>query len=443
MKFCNGDFISFVELGDILNPFFLSQNITAIQGEKSYDIIYSDEDSLYQNKHINPIFKPDWSPDNLLNRNYIKKSSLFRTSLINRLDIQDPDKNPSFEYDLLLKCSEKTSQIKHLSEVLYHQQKDNKTQHSKSAQEAITNALYRRGENGSVEYADNSEDYFRVTKEIKGTPLVSIIIPTKNMASILKQCIDSIINKSSYTNYEIILVDNGSTEKELFDLVSDYKKELGEKFNCYPHNIDFNFSKLVNYGAKIAKGQYLVLLNNDTEVISNKWIEAMLQEAQNPKTGAVGAKLLFHNNTIQHCGVIMGVGGISAHCFIQSNKDSEGYMNRIQSVTNYTAVTGACLMVSKEKYLEVGGFNEKLAVEFNDIDFCLQLLNAGYYNVYTPSAELYHYESLSRGTSDTSKRILKEINYMKKKWSKFIDRDPYYNKNLSLDFFDFRLKSAK
>jgi GT2 family glycosyltransferase len=280
---------------------------------------------------------------------------------------------------------------------------------------------------------------FRLKREIINRPLVSIIIPTFNRADLVKVCIESIERKTTYKNYEIILVDNNSNESYSLS----YFDKISKKHTVLKYSKPFNYAAINNFAVKHAKGEHILLLNNDTEVINGDWIEAMLEYSQLPEIGAVGAKLLYPDDSIQHAGVILGIGGVAGHSHKYFLRTAEGYIGRVNSAQNISAVTGACLMVKKSIFKEVGGLDEQnLAVAFNDVDLCLKIHSAGYRNVYTPFAELYHYESISRGYEDKPekiKRFEKEKKFMMKKWSKLLKNDPNYNPNLTFTKEDFSL----
>jgi GT2 family glycosyltransferase len=248
---------------------------------------------------------------------------------------------------------------------------------------------------------------------------------------------------TEYPDFEVILLSNNSDEKRLFQLCDAWKQKYGNRFILKEMNYPFNFSKLMNDGADIASGEYLLLLNNDTEVIHADWMSAMVEQSQRKTIGAVGCKLLYPNDTIQHAGVLIGLGGAAGHAFTHIHRDAPGYFNYIQSTNNYSAVTAACLMVRKEAYLSVQGFDEDFVVEYNDVDFCLKLMDSGLSNVYLPHVELYHYESLTRGhphmTKESYERHIKELNLFKERWQKYIDDDPCYSPNLSRGHHDFSL----
>ncbi|MCI5587346.1 MAG: glycosyltransferase family 2 protein, partial [Lachnospiraceae bacterium] len=286
------------------------------------------------------------------------------------------------------------------------------------------------------------KDIRHIKYEIYNNPLISIIIPNKDHVEDLSRCINSIINKSSYKNYEIIVVENNSTEKETFEYYEKIKRENKAKVCIWED--EFNYSAINNFGEEISKGEYIVLLNNDIEVISENWIEEMLMYAQRDRTGAVGCMLYYPDDTVQHAGVIVGIGGIAGHSHKHFKRGEKGYCDRMAAVQNMSAVTAACMMTSRKCFEEAGGLDEKLKVAFNDIDYCMKLRKAGYDVIFTPFAEMYHYESISRGYEDTSEkeaRFRSEVNYFMDKWGDVIRRgDPYYNPHLTLRYEDFSLK---
>jgi len=273
---------------------------------------------------------------------------------------------------------------------------------------------------------------------------VSIIIPSRNKADLLRKCLRSIDKKSTYRNFEVILIDNNSNEKDFFALVKQYSRQNSFTFKCIQDKEEFNFSRLINLGRKNASGEFLILLNNDIEVISPDWIEAMMEHVQRNEVGVAGAKLLYDNDTIQHAGVIIGLGGAAGHVLVGEDREGPGYFNYVNMLNTYSAVTGACFMVRTTVFDQVGGFDETFGTEYNDVDFCLKVMDAGFRNLYVPHCELYHYESMSRGhphsTSESYKKHVKEVNLFRKKWKKYVENDPCYNPNLSLGVHNFGLK---
>ncbi|MBR5897683.1 MAG: glycosyltransferase family 2 protein, partial [Lachnospiraceae bacterium] len=289
------------------------------------------------------------------------------------------------------------------------------------------------------------ETIFKIRYKLNGSPLITIVIPNKDHASDLKRCVYSILEKSTYTNYEIIIVENNSTEKATFDLYEELK-EASDKISVVTFEGEFNYSAVNNFGVSFAKGEYILLLNNDTEVITLNWLEEMLMYAQREDVGAVGAKLYYADRTIQHAGVVIGLGAhrTAGHTHYKMPKENLGYMGRLCYTQDVSAVTGACLLVKKSLWDEVGGLDTDFKISLNDVDFCLKLREKGYLNVFTPFAELYHYESVSRGLDDSgekAERYNKESEHFRTKWKEVLEKgDPYYNANFSLDRSDFSVK---
>lgn len=446
LELATGDFICFMDHDDLLTKDALFHFADALNLDSSLAIIYSDEDKITEKgRYTQPNFKPNWSPDTFLSRNYISHFVGIKKSIVDQLNGFRVGFEGSQDYDLLLRATEVSQQIHRIPKILYHwRMHDKSTAMNEEAKDyaflsgvkALNEALQRRNIKGIASLQSGKPGFYRIRYTLENTPKVSIIIPTYNNSEVLTTCIHSIFEKTSYQNFEIILINNNSNEKALFDCFELWKSKYGEQFQLLDCPYPFNYSKLMNDGVAHASGDFILLLNNDTEVIQNNWIEQMLHHAQRKSIGAVGVKLLYPNDTVQHGGVVLGIGGVAGHTFIGAKKDDPGYFYYLTSVTNYSAVTAACLMVEKSKYLAVGGFDEQLAVEYNDVDFCLKLIEKGYYNLFNPDVVLYHYESLTRGhpyaTKESYKRHLSEVKYFKKKWQSYIDNDPFYNPNLSL-----------
>jgi glycosyltransferase involved in cell wall biosynthesis len=441
-----GEFICLLDHDDLITPDALFQFAKKLNEDSSIDIMYSDEDKINnKNWFVQPAFKPQWSPDNFLSRNYIGHFVCLRTELVKKVNGFRIGFEGSQDYDLLLRITELTNKIVRIPKILYHwRMHDGSTASNegakdyafKTGEKALNEALSRRGINAKAKLQKGKPGIYSIDYKLNGNPKISIIIPTKNNASVLETCLKSVFEMSSYSNFEVILIDNNSDEDSLFELLDKYKQQEPERFKVLTLSYAFNYAQLMNDGAKASTGEYILLLNNDTEVLNPDWLEKMLSHSQRKEIGAVGAKLLYPNDTIQHAGVVIGIGGVAGHTFISAEKDEPGYLFYLTCVNNYSAVTAACLMVSKSKFFEIGGFDENLAVEYNDVDFCLKLIEAGYYNIYNPEVVLYHYESLTRGhphaNRESYKRHIKEIKYFMSKWQKFIDDDPCYNPNLTL-----------
>ncbi|MCH2216304.1 MAG: glycosyltransferase [Flavobacteriales bacterium] len=454
LEIATGDYIVLMDQDDLLTKDALFQNLKVINSHETVHLIYSDEDKVNDfGEHGEAHFKPDWSPDNLLSRNYLGHLTVFEVGIFRRIGGWREGFEGSQDYDLVLRFTEQTDAVYHIPRILYHwrihaasaaSSEDAKPYAYIAAQRALTEALERRKEPGQIDFLQGFRGYSVRYNLNNPTAKVSIIIPTKDKTDLLKVCIESIVEKSTHKNYEIVVVDNNSEEKVFFQYMDSCKKRLGDRFNCVRAEIPFNFSKLINIGAQECTGDYLVLLNNDTEVISPDWMEGMMEQSQRPSIGVVGVKLLYPDNTIQHAGVIMGLGGAAGHVLVGEDRNGPGYFNYVNMTNNYSAVTAACVMIKKDLFDSVNGFDEKFSVEYNDIDFCLRIRETGRNNIYLPHTELYHHESISRGHPHASKASyelhLKEIQYLKDRWMNYIDHDPCYNPNLSLGAHDFRMK---
>lgn len=454
LELVSGEYTVLMDQDDLLREDAFYEFVKLINQKSNVDMIYSDEDKIDENGlHSVPYFKPDWCPENLLSRNYINHVCVFNTSQLRNIGGWRVGFEGSQDYDLLLRYTEKYTNIYHIPEVLYHWRIHRESAASdetakpyahRTAQQALTEAMARRGYESKFSFLDGFRG-FQVRHKIKdNSQLVSIIIPTKNKHTYVRKCIDSIANKSTYKNFEIILIDNNSDDKKFFNLVNLYKKQTKFKFKYIRDEREFNFSRLMNLGRKHANGAYLVLLNNDTELITPDWLEAYIEHVQRPEIGVAGCKLLFEDETVQHAGVIIGLGGVAGHAMIRESRYGPGYFNYINLFNNYSAVTAACVMMRTEVYDKVNGFNEDYAVEYNDVDFCLRVVEAGYRNIYIPHIELYHYESISRGhphaTKESYNRHVIEVKQFKRKWSNYIEKDPCYNTNLTLDNESFAIK---
>jgi glycosyltransferase involved in cell wall biosynthesis len=452
LALATGEYTLLLDHDDLLSADCIYHVVDAINNDNTIDLLYSDEDKIDENGvHSVPHFKPKWCPDHFTSRNYLGHVVVCRTSILNQIGGFRAGFEGSQDYDMLLRFIEKTQNIHHIPRVLYHwrihkasaaHSEEAKPYAYIAAQNALTEHFDRIGQPAKVDFLPGFRGYSIRYNYAKGQ-LISIIIPTKDNAEVLKVCIDSIFEKSTYQNFEIIVISNNSKEKALFELLDQYAKKYPTNFAYWEHNIPFNFSKLMNFGREKAKGDYLLLLNNDTEVITVDWMESMVEQVQRPEVGVAGVKLLYPDNTIQHAGVVIGLGGIAGHTFVGMHKDEAGYFNYIQSINNYSALTAACLMVKVSDYDKVGGFNEEFEVEYNDVDFCLKLKELGLNNVYLPHVELYHYESLTRGHPHMNKesyaRHIKELDLFKANWQKYIDDDPCYNIHLTRGAHDFRL----
>ena len=444
LELATGEFIALLDHDDVLTPDALYEVVHLLNQHPEADMIYSDEDKLNEKgQFASPFFKPDWCPDSFLSRMYTCHFGVYRRELVNQIGNFRIGYEGSQDYDLVLRLTEKTDYIFHIPKVLYHWRI-----HSESAASgteakpyayqagltALQDAIDRRGEKGIVQQVQGFPGHYIVRYEIKEYKQVSIIIPTRDLGELLDRCLESIFTKSTYPNYEVILIDNGSVEDYTHQVITKWKEKESSRFKCYRLDIPFNYSKLNNYAVSQAKGDYLLFLNNDTEIITSDWIEAMVEQAQRPSIGAVGALLLYPDNTIQHAGVLLGVGGIAGHGHKYFPKVDGGYFNQIVSMNNYSAVTGACLMCRREVFEKVGQFDEQLAVAFNDVDLCLKIFSQGYHNICLPHVVLYHHESKSRGSDETAEkrnRFEQETELIRQRWKAILKHDPCYNPHLS------------
>lgn len=449
----NGDYIAFADHDDLLAPNALYENASAIRENPAAELLYSDEDKIgIGEKYMQPNMKPDFDPDFLRSVNYICHLLVVKKSLIDKVGMLDPAYDGAQDYDFVLRCTEATENIIHIPKILYHWRffegstaanPESKTYAFEAGRRAIEAHYRRLGLPATVEMGEYPGIY-RTVYHWEGTPCVSILIPNKDHIDDLDKCLKSIDKGVRYPNLEIIIIENNSTEEETFLYYRDLAAR-DDRVKVVYYEGGFNFSAINNFGAKEAKGEYLFLLNNDTEFISDDVIGEMLSFCRRDDVGAVGARLYYEDNTIQHAGVIVGWGGIAGHAFVNQNRGETGYQHRIICQQDLSAVTAACLMVKKSVYDEVGGLTEELAVAFNDIDFCMKIRRAGYLIVYDPFAELYHYESKSRGLDQGNPekvaRFQNEMAIFQKRWPEILrDGDPYYNPNLSMVTQDFSLK---
>lgn len=447
-----GDYIVLFDHDDILSKGALFEIAKVIKDENS-DYIYTDE-ALFTNNIKKPLtvhFKPDFSPDTLRSYNYICHLSAFKRDLFYKVGMFKEEYNGSQDYDLALRLSENAKNIVHIDKVLYfwrvHQNSVSSGADAKpytiiSAKKALKDHLERVGLKGQVMDSKDPSTY-KIEYDIIGNPKISILIPNKDHVNDLKVCLNSIYKKSTYQNFEIVMVENNSEEKETFEYYEKIKEQY-KNLKVVNYKNKFNYSKINNFGAEYCTGEYILLLNNDVEVLTDNWLEEMLMFAQREDVGAVGCKLYYPDDMIQHGGVIVGLGGVAGHSHKRFDRNSSGYMFRLNIAQNLSACTAACLMMKKSVFHQIGGFDEKFEVAFNDVDLCLRIRKLGKLIVYTPYSELYHYESISRGDEDTPEKIRRfqgEMNRFKDRWEDFLEKgDPYYNSNLTLDREDFSFK---
>lgn len=446
MEMATGNYIALFDHDDIMCPSALYENMKVIC-EKNADFIYSDE-ATFNGGDIYDIvtyhFKPDYAIDNLRANNYICHLSVFDRTLIEKVGMFDEAYDGSQDHDMILRLTSAANRVEHIAKILYlwrshknsvSQDINSKTYAIDAGRRAVRDSILRDGMNATVESSPAFPTIYKINYEIIGKPLISIVIPNKDCLKLLATCIDSIVKRSTYENYEIIIVENNSETEEIFKFYELISKLDFVRVIRYEEK--FNYSRINNVAVKEAKGDYILFLNNDIEIVEPKWMEELLMYAQRKDVGAVGAKLYYPTNIVQHNGIITGVGpdGVAIHSHAGEGINQVGYMGRLYFAQNVNAVTAACMMVRKEKFEEVQGFDEELAVAYNDVDLCLKLRKEGYLNVINPYALAYHYESITRGKDTTKKnndRFQKEVAYIKKKWEKELTNpDPFYNPNMS------------
>ncbi len=455
LKLATGDYIGLFDHDDILHPATLFEYTKAIN-ETGADYIYCDEITFEGDSIDHMIvlhFKPDFAIDNLRGNNYICHFSAFSRELLDEAGLFRSEYDGSQDHDMILRLTTKAEKVCHVPKALYYwrshkasvaQDINAKTYAIDAAKRAVHDhiqAVY--GMDAKVESTRAFPTIFRIRYPILEKPLISIVIPNKDHMEDLSRCVESIVNKSTYPNYEIIVVENNSETKEIFDY---YKAlEHNERIRIVKYEGDFNYSRINNFGVSFANGKYVLLLNNDMKIITREWMEELLMYAQRPDGAAVGGKLYYADNSIQHAGIVIGLGAHRAagHTHYKDDKMHLGYMGRLCYAQDVTAVTGACLLVEKNQYDEVGGLDETFSVAFNDVDFCLKLRKAGYLNVFTPFCELFHYESKTRGMEEGEKlkRFQNEVALFREKWKAELEAgDPYFNPNFSLDYSDYTIK---
>lgn len=457
LSMASGNYIALFDHDDVLHPSVLYEYMKAIC-EKGADYIYCDEATFKGSGTIDDMitlhFKPDYAPDNLRANNYICHFSAFARKLLDGTQLFRSEFDGSQDHDMILRLTARAKCVVHVPKLLYYWRSHEgsvasdinaKSYAIEAAKGAVAAHLTSLGfKNFEITSTKAFETIFQIKYEILGNPKVSIIIPNKDHPEDLSRCISSIVERSTYDNYEIIVVENNSTEDEIF---SYYKKiQENPAIRVFTYKGDFNYSRINNLGVKRAKGEYVLLLNNDTGVITPDWIEELLMYAQRDDVGAVGAKLYYEDRTIQHAGVVLGLGAhrTAGHSHYRVSSQNLGYMGRLCYAQNVMAVTGACMMMRKTLYEKLGGLDEKFAVALNDVDLCIRAWKSGRVNVFTPFAELYHYESASRGndlSGANAERYEKESEMFRKRWKELLEKgDPYYNPNFSLDRSDFALK---
>lgn len=457
LKMAKGDYIGLFDHDDILHPSALYEYMKKIC-EEDADYIYCDETTFRGNKTIDDMltlhFKPDFSIDNLRANNYICHFSVFDRELLEGMELFRSAYDGSQDHDMILRLTSRAKHVVHVPKLLYYWRSHKasvaadinaKSYAIEAARGAVADHLQTCGfRNFEIAGTKAFETIFRIKYEVLGNPKISIVIPNKDHVEDLSRCVDSVRKQSTYDNYEIIIVENNSVTEE----IENYYRTLEgqENIRIVRYEGEFNYSRINNFGASFAAGEYLVLLNNDTQVISINWLEELLMYAQRDDVGAVGAKLYYADKTIQHAGIVIGLGAhrTAGHTHYRVAQTNLGYMGRLCYAQNVTAVTGACLMVKRALYEELGGLDESFAVALNDVDFCLRLREKGLLNVWNPYCELYHFESISRGLDDAgekAKRYDEESARFREKWREQLEKgDPCYNPNFSLDRSDYALK---
>ena len=452
LEMAQGEFVGLLDHDDLLAPNALYEIVRALDEDRNLDAVYTDEDKVTTelDEHFQPHLKPDFNLDLLRSNNYICHFFVVRRSIVQKVGGFCQEFDGAQDHDFIFRCIETAEKVGHIPEILYHWRThkastaDNpasKMYAFDAGKRAIEAHLKRTGTEGIVSHTPDL-GFFRVKYPVQGQPLVSVIIPNKDEKETLKACIDSIREKTEYPNYEIINVENNSTTDEIFQ----YYKELSQdpRIRLLRWKKEFNYSAINNYGVRHANGEYLLFLNNDVTVITPGWIKELLGVCQRPEVGAAGVKLIYPDNTIQHAGCVIGLGGIAGHMFVDMPANRTGYLHKASILQDMSAVTAACMMMKRTAFEEAGGFTEKLSVAFNDVDLCLKVRKNHKLIVYDPYVQLYHMESKTRGAEDNKEKVRRfqeEIEYMRCQWIDILKKgDPYYNRNLSLTKWNYSLR---
>ena len=452
LEMARGEFVGLLDHDDLLAPQALFRIAEALTADPQADAVYTDEDKVTTDlsEHFQPHFKPDFNLDLLRSNNYITHFFVVRTRLASEAGGFRKEFDGAQDYDFIFRCTEEAKKVLHVPEVLYHWRThkastaDNpasKMYAFEAGKRAIEAHLARCGQEGTVSLRKDL-GFYRVEYPVQGEPLVSILIPNRDQKETLEKCLNSIWEKSTYKNYEILIVENNSSSPEIFNYYREIEKRPGVRILTWKEG--FNYSAINNFGEKSAAGDYLLFLNNDVEVINPGWIEELLGNCQRKEVGIVGAKLYYPDDTIQHAGTVIGIGGIAGHAFLNMPRSRTGYLHKASLQMDLSAVTAACMMMKRQVFKQLGGFEERLSVAFNDVDLCLRTVQAGYLVVYNPEVELYHYESKSRGAEDSEEKVRRfqeEIEFMRCRWMDLLKKgDPYYNRNLTLSKWNYSLR---
>lgn len=457
LKLVNGDFIALLDHDDLMPIFCLYELTKAINENPDVEFIYTDEDKIQEekDKRCEPHFKPDFAIDTLRSNNYITHLAVFKKGLMDKLGGFRDKYNGAQDFDIIIRATENTDKIVHIPKILYHWRinpnstamlSDSKPYAYEAGIKVIEGHLQREDLKAKVKHGEDIKGVYEVEYEVEGNPSVSIIIPNKDNIKLLKKCINSILKLTTYKNYEIVIVENNSVRKSTFEYYKKLQKIENVRVIYYPDK-GFNYSKIINYGVNNCTSDFVVQLNNDTKLLTPRWLEKFIGFAQREDIGAVGARLYYKDMSIQHAGIEIGIGGVAANLFGNTPKNIHAYFGRECTTRNVSAVTGACLFSKRSIYEEVGYMDEDFAVAFNDVDFCLKIREKGYLIVYNPYIEFIHYESKTRGyeyTQEKNERFVKESNKFKKKWKKTIEKgDIYSNINFSKNSVNCSIREEK
>ena len=452
LALATGEYVTLLDHDDTLAPNALYEMVKKLNENEELKLIYSDEDKIdEEGNRYDPHFKSGWNREMFLSQNYLCHLTMIRRDIVEKVGRFRKGYEGSQDYDLFLRVVKQIdeTEIGHIEKILYHwRATDGSTAYASGEKDYAHDA----GKKALQDFIDsqNIDAYvrdgllpstYKVDYRVPEVPLVSLLIPTRDGYEVLHKCIESILDKTTYPNYEILVLDNETKCEKTLNYFEEIKQY--PQIKILEYHQPFNYSAINNFGVKHARGEIIGLINNDIEIISKGWLSEMVSYAMQEGVGAIGAKLYYDNETIQHAGVVLGIGGVAGHSHKYFPRDANGYFSRLKIVQNYAAVTGACLLVEKRLYEKVGGLDEQhLKVAFNDVDFCLKLAERGYRNVWTPYAEAYHHESISRGAEDTPEKIKRfnaEVAYMKRRWGNRLEADIMYNSHLTKKHEDFGL----